>query len=39
MTILDYIGFVSIAIGLVATAFQFWFHDFDPGFLFEEEGR
>lgn len=36
---MDIISLTAIAIGLVATAFQFWFHDFDPGFLFDEERR
>ncbi len=35
MTILDYVGFVSIAIGIVATAFQFWYNE--DGFLFEDD--
>ena len=36
---MDIISLTAIATGIVLTAFQFWFHDFDPGFLFEEEGR
>ena len=36
---MDIISLAAIATGIVLTAFQFWFHDFDPGFLFDDDGK
>lgn len=36
---MDIISLAAIATGLVLTAFQFWFHGFDPDFLFDDDGK